>query len=245
MINKFAGTCRLCGARVAAQAGECAKIDGQWRVEHLAPCPPKAEAAPAAPAQVGDLTKIMALFDKAKAHLKYPAIVLQVAGADAIRVSVAGEKAKIPGSLTVCGAERQGAEDRRPWFGRVTLDGHFQIAQDLAGSPQAYAIRDRLAEFACDPVGVAKQYAKATLKPAIGADGKPVLVNGKPVLVGNCMFCDLPLSDERSTAAGYGRTCARNWGLPWGAKPAELGRQPEPKAPKFKALAAIAAGASL
>lgn len=32
-----------------------------------------------------------------------------------------------------------------------------------------------------------------------------------------CVFCSRPLSDERSEFAGYGETCARNNGLPWGA----------------------------
>lgn len=33
---------------------------------------------------------------------------------------------------------------------------------------------------------------------------------------GQCCFCDRPLDDERSITAGYGRTCASNYGLPWG-----------------------------
>lgn len=32
-----------------------------------------------------------------------------------------------------------------------------------------------------------------------------------------CVFCSRPLSDPRSEYAGYGETCARNRGLPWGA----------------------------
>ena len=37
---------------------------------------------------------------------------------------------------------------------------------------------------------------------------------------GNCMFCDKDLTDERSNpalgGAGYGRHCAKKYGLPWG-----------------------------
>lgn len=34
---------------------------------------------------------------------------------------------------------------------------------------------------------------------------------------GNCMFCNRPLTDARSKAAGYGKTCAARMGLPWGS----------------------------
>lgn len=33
-----------------------------------------------------------------------------------------------------------------------------------------------------------------------------------------CIFCDLPLTDDRSVAAGYGKVCAGHHGLPWGHK---------------------------
>lgn len=35
-------------------------------------------------------------------------------------------------------------------------------------------------------------------------------------LYGQCIFCGLKLTDERSITAGYGPTCAENRGLPWG-----------------------------
>ena len=34
-------------------------------------------------------------------------------------------------------------------------------------------------------------------------------------LLGNCIFCYRALSDNRSTAVGYGKTCARHYSLPW------------------------------
>src|SRR4051794_7329117 len=37
-------------------------------------------------------------------------------------------------------------------------------------------------------------------------------------LTGRCCFCNQALCDERSTAAGYGETCARHFSLPWGEK---------------------------
>ena len=35
-------------------------------------------------------------------------------------------------------------------------------------------------------------------------------------LTSRCTFCHLPLEDKRSTDAGYGPTCAKKHGLPWG-----------------------------
>ncbi len=31
-----------------------------------------------------------------------------------------------------------------------------------------------------------------------------------------CCYCNLPLEDPRSKGCGYGSTCAKRWGLPWG-----------------------------
>lgn len=31
-----------------------------------------------------------------------------------------------------------------------------------------------------------------------------------------CCYCNLPLEDKRSKDVGYGSTCAKRWGLPWG-----------------------------
>ena len=38
--------------------------------------------------------------------------------------------------------------------------------------------------------------------------------NGKES--GQCCFCSLPLTDERSVKVGYGKICAGHYGLPWG-----------------------------
>ena len=35
---------------------------------------------------------------------------------------------------------------------------------------------------------------------------------------GNCSMCRKRLSDDRSMFVGYGQTCAKNWGMPWGEK---------------------------
>jgi hypothetical protein len=150
--------------------------------------------------QVGNLAAVFELFAKAKAHLKYPKIVLAItengAVIETIRINVAGDRAKVPGSLNVVSLDKLDNMGRKLWYGRIHTDGRFE--QSRGGSAK---IVDKLRAFANAPAEVA------------AADGK---------LTGNCSFCHLPLSDERSTAVGYGATCAKHWHMPWGARPEEF-----------------------
>jgi hypothetical protein len=160
-----------------------------------ASAPPKA-AGPSA--EVGSLSGILALFDKAKSKLKFPAIVLSVPEAGmSVRINVAGVKSKAPGSLNVMSMERtepsQWGNLQRAFYGRVSTAGVY--SSSAKGEPLFAALSARLKTFAGNPAQVA------------GEQGK---------LTGSCCFCNLALTDERSTAVGYGATCAKNWGLPWG-----------------------------
>ena len=146
-----------------------------------------AERPAQAAVEVGDLSGILAMFATARTHLRYPAVVL-----DGVRVNVAGDRAREPGSLTVT-TPQKGEDGRRAWLGRVTLAGIFEPARDA--DP---AIAQRLREFAADPAGVAAAYGR---------------------LHGICCFCRKPLRDERSTSVGYGPDCADHYGLAWGAAP--------------------------
>ena len=201
--NKYPGTCRNCGMPVAKFAGICEKIDGAWRVRCFQACQPNSAAvakaaAPKPKAVVGDLTGILALFAKAKTHLKFPAIVISV-GNDQIRINVAGPKAKVPGSLTIVSADKNG-EGERDWLGRVNLDGTFQPSR--AANFLEPKLTEKLKAFSANPAKVA------------GEDGR---------LHGRCCFCRLPLKDERSTAVGYGKICSDHYGLSWGSKPVSFG----------------------
>lgn len=162
---------------------------------------PRAEAA-----QVGDLGGVLALFAKAKSKLKFPAIVLAVPAIEQeIRLTVAGPKAKVPGSLTVTTRDKRWnpttQEGEREWLGRVTVEGTYQPSRDANGRTEA--ITTSLRELAQDPAGAAKRSARLT---------------------GRCVFCNAALGGNspdspegrKSLAVGYGRTCARNYGLPWG-----------------------------
>lgn len=152
--------------------------------------------ASVSPVHVGDLGAITSMFDKARQHLKFPAIVMSVPAASmTIRINVAGPTAKFPGTLNVTSGEKPGYEERRTWFGRVMKDGSY-VPSDKA-STALNAITERLTAFARDPAGIAAEHARLT---------------------GRCCFCNLHLQDERSTAVGYGKKCATNYGLKWGAK---------------------------
>jgi hypothetical protein len=153
---------------------------------------PKAEVV----ANVGDLSAINVLFDKARQHLRFPAIVMSIpAAAMLVRINVAGNTAKHPGTLNVTSGEKPAIDTQRAWYGRVMKDGAY-VASSTAGV-NASAISERLIAFARDPAGIASEHGRLT---------------------GRCCFCNKHLQDERSTAVGYGKTCAGHFGLPWGVK---------------------------
>lgn len=181
----------------ASRYGKLSPKQEPWvaKLIERASAPPK---APGPSAEVGSLAGILALFDKAKSKLKYPAIVLSVPAADtAVRINVAGAKAKMPGSLNVTSIDRTEPGEwgtlRRKWYGRVETSGKY--VSSVKGEAIFEALSARLKAFAENPAKVAAEHG---------------------TLTGNCCFCNLALTDERSTAVGYGATCAKNWGMPWG-----------------------------
>ena len=144
---------------------------------------------PAAQAEiVGDLSRIVGMISHAAQYLKFPAIVLE-----GFRVSIAGERAREPGSLTVTSATKDG--NRRTWFGRVTRAGVWQPGRDAPDG-----LGPKLRALAADPVAVASAHGRLT---------------------GACCFCRKRLGegeDQRSVEVGYGPICANHFGLPWGAR---------------------------
>lgn len=75
------------------------------------------------------------------------------------------------------------------YAGKIFPDNRFRAREDQE------KLTSLLVKFGSDPAGVA------------AASGH---------LTGRCSFCNRKLTDERSTAVGYGSTCADNYGLPWG-----------------------------
>ena len=139
----------------------------------------------------GEFSAIRALFDKASRSLKRPAVLLHD-GSGMIRLTVAGDGARVPGAINVTTA---GSFDERTWLGRILADGAYEPSRKAAPSVAALLTR-----FAAAPAAVAAECGK---------------------LMGACAFCARPLTDARSTEVGYGPICAENYGLPWGAKGGE------------------------
>lgn len=173
------------GATKQVKVGALIYAVGDHYVHEIAPV-----ERPAAQS-VGDLGGILAMFDRAKTHLRHPAVLLGVPNeSTTMRITVAGPRASVPGSLSITSDERD-RDGKRQWFGRVRQNGTFEPSRDGA-SPN---IAEQLRRFAADPATVAAEHGRLT---------------------GRCCFCNIALRDERSTAVGYGPTCADHYGLPWG-----------------------------
>jgi hypothetical protein len=138
--------------------------------------------------EIGSLKAIHDMFDRAAKSLQHPAIVLGE-GAHAIRLCVAGQSAKVPGSINVT---TTGPYESRTWYGRITNDGQFTTSPK-ANVPDA--VLGLLRDFAANPVRVAAEYGRRT---------------------GSCCFCARELRTKDSLAVGYGPICAEKYGLPWG-----------------------------
>lgn len=83
-----------------------------------------------------------------------------------------------------------GAYGESLYFGSISLDGGFRPGRDLTP-----AVTELLTIVNGNPLAAAVAYGKA---------------------VGCCSFCSRDLDDERSLSVGYGPTCAKRLGLPWG-----------------------------
>ena len=152
-------------------------------------------ARPAETADIGDLAPILRLFATAREHLKFPKIRIAIDADTRIKLSIAGPRAKFPGTVNVTDDAPYGFAG---WFGRIHDDGEFEISRRYRDDPNFLGrLVDLLRHFARDPAGVASAYG---------------------MLSGHCSFCSKELTDERSTEVGYGPVCAKKWHLPWGAK---------------------------
>lgn len=142
---------------------------------------------------IGSVKGVVELLERAAKHLKFPAVIVRANGRD-IRLNIAGPRSKVPGSINVTSAA--GGYGERDWYGRVTRDGQFEPCRRYDEQTQT-AIAAALQAMASDPAKAAAEYGHLT---------------------GVCCFCNTPLTDERSTQVGYGPTCAKHYGLPWGTK---------------------------
>lgn len=158
---------------------------GQLADRATKPPAPQPEALP-----VGDVGAIVAMITGAKAKLKWPRILLHTE-IGTLRVSLAGNKSKVPGSVNVTDNIKN-HEGRFGWIGRIGTDGAFVPGLNTTGDKLRYVLA-ALIEFANDPAGVAKAYGVKT---------------------GHCCFCSRELTDKVSVGLGYGPICAQHYGLP-------------------------------
>ena len=151
------------------------------------------KAAPAPVAHLGDMAGLLEIFEKAATKLKHPAIVV-MSPVGEIRLSVAGQKAKFPGTINV-------AEDKP--FGEATFFGRITKAGALTPGSKGCPVElvEFLTGFAQEPAKYAAAHGHAT---------------------GACCFCSKKLTDPKSLAVGYGPTCADHYGLPWGGASYDL-----------------------
>lgn len=147
---------------------------------------------------VGNFEGVISLFNAGSKKLKRPKIHLVLDNGQVIVLALAGANSNAPGTVNIT--------DGRPfgeniWFGRVTPDGVWNRSRGYANKavPQAgetmTSLTALLASLASNPAATAAKHGKMT---------------------GHCCFCNMALTDARSTAVGYGKTCAKNYSLAWG-----------------------------
>ena len=188
--------------RTAARYGNLTPRQEPWvqRLIERAGRPPQVHqgSAPAeAPAQaisIGNMDAVFAMFAEAGRHLRNAAIVLRCDTTD-VRLALA-TTGSYQGNITVVDENQRGWRNRRRYYGRVTPGGSYL---PHPRNEQPGPLVGLLRQFAAAPAAVA------------GAHGR---------LTGRCCFCRHRLTDERSTAVGYGPDCAEHFGLPWGSRPA-------------------------
>lgn len=140
--------------------------------------------------KVGGFSKLLAFFQKANQHLKYPRITVVWNGMP-VQVALTGNGSKQPGTLNVTDGKPYGFNK---YYGRVGKDGVWTAGRGL-DDVQIDQVHAMLLEINEDPAAFAKKYGQQS---------------------GFCCFCNSQLTDDRSLLMGYGPVCAKHWHLPWG-----------------------------
>lgn len=156
---------------------------------------PDTNPAPAPPARpvvaLPSVAGVVRLLATARENgLQYPKLWLQLPDETPVRITVAGDKSRTPGFLMLTDGGPFGSNR---FFGKISPRGQLELYRD--GEAVRADLVPLLERLACEPAKVAAEFGHVT---------------------GNCCFCARKLADERSTAIGYGQTCAKKFGLPWG-----------------------------
>jgi len=137
------------------------------------------------PQTVTGLGKLHDHLTAATAHLKKPCVILTV-GAITIVLKVCGSRSKKAGCLSVASSPKFG---EGMFFGYIDPNGSFEPRQAAT-----QGVIELLQFVASDP---------ARLISEIGRES------------GLCCYCNAPLTQAQSKIAGAGKTCAKNYNVPW------------------------------
>jgi hypothetical protein len=134
-----------------------------------------------------DVANISTMFAKAGQSLKHPKVRIAKGIEEAISLSIKGDVLYVNDANAI--------DSRRTeqtgyfcyiYYGKI-VDGKFLPVRTC---PQW--VTDLLLRFAADPIAEATNYGRLT---------------------GRCCFCGRSLTDENSTARGFGPICAERYGL--------------------------------
>jgi hypothetical protein len=126
---------------------------------------------------------VIELFTKAKDKMKWPKVTITTEGST-IQLSLAGAKAKKPGTITVTDGKPFG---QNIWYGLVTAEGSWEKSYKATDE-----VGEILKKLSDNPAGFATEHGHTH---------------------GHCCFCAKKLTHPNSKAAGFGPVCADNWGL--------------------------------
>ena len=140
---------------------------------------------------VGDMHDLYQFFINARDHLKFPKLTIRLPDDTAVKLYMSGERSRYPDTINIVLPDvYDDRNGRNVWLGRIHQDGRWELPYKQHECLPM--VKDLVEALQQDAHGVAAAYGKHT---------------------GNCCFCLRGLSDERSTAVGYGRTCASHFGL--------------------------------
>jgi len=145
---------------------------------------------------IHDLLTRMAVAGKAK---QVSRVVIYWRG---LRLSIAGDGAKNPGSITVTSDDR--AYEDRTWHGRILASGEMQGR--------------RYQPVAAEVVAALRELSASPTEETLAREGR---------VSGVCCRCNAELTKDVSKALGYGPTCAKYLGLKHGKRAAAAARAAE------------------
>jgi hypothetical protein len=119
----------------------------------------------------------------------FPKLWLKLSDSD-LRIHRATSASKYNGQLMLTDGKGYG---RNLYFGRIDTKGDLFLAYE--GKQRSQEIIDLLTRLVADPEKVVSEYGN---------------------LSGNCFACHKQLTDDRSIRVGYGKVCAKKFGLRWG-----------------------------